>query len=173
MRLSVFLLSPLLHTLFHDLRFPPFLASPIPPIPPKRRRRSFFFTFIFAYLADALGFKYFGALAGVMFVVGGLGGLLQYPLGQHLTGTCHGVAQGEADTADCSPGLWALGNVVMTLTIAASLMFSYQDWKERRESPALHSASSQSLLSLGGNAEESESLFGKHVEMRKQAYGSA
>jgi hypothetical protein len=105
----------------------------------------------------------------------------------YMTGTCHGAAQGDADPADCSPGMWAQGNVLMTLTLAASLLFSYQDWKERRDEPALHSASSQSLLALDrgkGDGEEAAALFGgkgwsglegrpQSVEMRNQSvYGS-
>ena len=34
--------------------------------------RTFLFTFLFAYLADSLGFKYFGVLAGMVFVFSGL-----------------------------------------------------------------------------------------------------
>jgi hypothetical protein len=49
--------------------------------------RTFLFTFLFAYLADTMGFKYFGVLAGIMFAVGGFVGLLQYPLAFWAAGT--------------------------------------------------------------------------------------
>jgi hypothetical protein len=51
--------------------------------------RTFLFTYFFAYLADALGFKYFGVLAGVAFFCAGLAGLLQSPLMRFGAGTCH------------------------------------------------------------------------------------
>jgi hypothetical protein len=50
--------------------------------------RTFLFTFLFAYLADTMGFRYFGVLAGIMFAVGGFVGLLQYPLAFWAAGKC-------------------------------------------------------------------------------------
>jgi MFS family permease len=39
--------------------------------------RTFLFTFFFAQLADVMGFKFFGMLAGIIFAIGGLLGLVQ------------------------------------------------------------------------------------------------
>ncbi|KAJ1399549.1 hypothetical protein B484DRAFT_484002, partial [Ochromonadaceae sp. CCMP2298] len=51
--------------------------------------RTSFYTFFFAYLADVLGFRYFGMLAGIISLLGGILGTLQYPLAQYVQGTCH------------------------------------------------------------------------------------
>lgn len=96
--------------------------------------RTFFFTFLFAYIADTLGFKYFGALSGVMFVIGGVFGLLQYPLSQIAMGTCHLNLAGESET--CSRGSWREVNLFMLVTIALSFLFSYRDFVRRKRSIA-------------------------------------
>ena len=51
--------------------------------------RTLLYTFLFAYIADTMGFHYFGVLAGLMFVISGVVGLLQYPLAKWAEGTCH------------------------------------------------------------------------------------
>ena len=55
--------------------------------------RTFLYTFLFAYIADTMGFHYFGVLAGLMFVISGIVGLLQYPLAKWAEGTCHLVTR--------------------------------------------------------------------------------
>jgi len=90
--------------------------------------RTSFFTFFFAYLADTLGFRYFGMLAGIIFLLGGVAGMFQYPLAQIGSGTCH---HAHANFDSCSHGEWFNINLVMTLMIAAMLYFSYQDYRRR------------------------------------------
>jgi MFS family permease len=65
--------------------------------------RTFLFTYFFAYLADALGFRYFGVLAGASFLVAGCAGLLQSPLMEWGAGDCHLY---KDPPADCDPGNW-------------------------------------------------------------------
>jgi len=91
--------------------------------------RTFLFTFLFAYLADVFGFKYFGILGGLMFVLGGLLSLTQYSLTAWAAGTCH-----TFDTVQpgCSSGYWDTVNMVQLLSQFVLLAFTYQDWIRRR-----------------------------------------
>jgi hypothetical protein len=93
--------------------------------------RVFLFTFLFAYLADSLGFRYFGVLAGLMFVTGGFIGLLQYPLAQWAAGTCH-LATSPVGKIHCSRGMWSGINLVMAISLLSMFWFSYRDWVRRR-----------------------------------------
>ena len=110
--------------------------------------RTSLFTFFFAYLADSLGYKYFGMLAGIIFFLAGLLGILQYPLAQYVAGTCH---DDGADQETCSNGHWMIVNVISLLMITSTLHFSYQDYR-RRHVPRLgertysHSMSSMSTF---------------------------
>jgi hypothetical protein len=93
--------------------------------------RTFLFTFLFAYMADTMGFKYFGVLAGLMFVMAGFVSLLQYPLASWATGTCH-LAVSSTQRMNCDNGRWTFINLIMTLSLLASLSFCYTDWVRRR-----------------------------------------
>lgn len=77
--------------------------------------RTFLFTYFFAYLADALGFKYFGVLAGVAFFMAGVVGLLQSPLLVFGAGTCHQFK--DPLTEDCSTGNWQYVNVAQLVCL--------------------------------------------------------
>lgn len=90
--------------------------------------RTSFYTFFFAYLADTLGYKYFGMLAGIIFVLGGLLGITQYPLAQLVAGTCH---DDNADQDTCSHGHWAIVNLIMLVMVASTLYFTVADWRRR------------------------------------------
>ncbi len=103
--------------------------------------RTFFYTFVFAFLADVLGFKYFGVLAGIMFVIGGVLSLVQYPLAQVMAGSCHL----EAENDICDPGYWLYLNYFMALSIATTWYFSYQDWRNRTDLLAYHESSKHSI----------------------------
>lgn len=93
--------------------------------------RTFFFTFTFAYLADVLGFKYFGVLAGIMFVLGGVLGILQYPLAEFAVRVC--TSNPLTQHLSCTEGYWSQVNLVMTVCIASTLFFSYADWQRRND----------------------------------------
>ena len=93
--------------------------------------RTFLFTFLFAYIADTMGFRYFGVLAGIMFVGGGLVGLLQYPLAKWATGTCH-LATSSLSRIHCSRGNWTVVNMAMMISMLAMFWFAYRDWIRRR-----------------------------------------
>lgn len=133
--------------------------------------RTFFFTFTFAYLADTLGFKYFGVLAGVMFVLGGVIGVLQYPLAEFAVRRCkvHPLTQVEV----CTDGLWSQVNCVMLVTIASTLYFSYHDYVRRKLPNAgrvlrQESSSQESSLLL-----PRRSLLQRESSSSKTAYGTA
>lgn len=92
--------------------------------------RTFFYTFFFAYLADVLGFKYFGVLAGVVFVVGGVMSFLQYPLAEYGSGSC--TAYSATPSTDCACN-WPKISAFATFLIISTLIFSYQDFRRRTE----------------------------------------
>lgn len=98
--------------------------------------RTFLFTFLFAYLADVFGFKYFGILGGLMFVLGGLLSLTQYSLTAWAAGTCHSF---ETPQPGCSNGYWDTINLVQLLSQFALLTFTYQDWIRRRREAVVFS----------------------------------
>jgi hypothetical protein len=108
--------------------------------------RTFFFTFVFAYLADTLGFKYFGVLAGIMFVLGGVLSVLQYPLAQVAAASC--VPDPMTSVMSCSSGYWRNVNIFMAVTILSTLSFSYQDWARRKQSALRRSKSGASGAEL-------------------------
>jgi MFS family permease len=113
--------------------------------------RTFFFTFVFAYLADVLGFKYFGVLAGVMFLGGGIVSFLQMPLVEYVKGTCHDLSD-STGSVECDPGNWNAMYVVMAILIGYTLDFSYRDWLIRKEV----ASSEMSLLYQQGSAQDDE-----------------
>mmetsp|Transcript_2839 Transcript_2839/g.6562 ORF Transcript_2839/g.6562 Transcript_2839/m.6562 type:complete len:518 (+) Transcript_2839:93-1646(+) len=90
--------------------------------------RTSFYTFFFAYLADVLGFRYFGMLAGIIFLLGGILGMAQYPLAQYGRGTCHLEGADES----CSHGKWGTVNRWMLVMVAGSFYFGYQDHLRRQ-----------------------------------------
>ena len=93
--------------------------------------RTFVFTFTFAYLADVLGFSYYGVLAGVLFMTSGFIGLLQYWLRIAIAGTCHLKLE---DT--CSHGNWHLLHTIVLISLILILpIISYKDYWRRRTSP--------------------------------------
>ena len=110
--------------------------------------RTSFFTFFFAYLADALGFKFFGMLAGVIFLFGGFLGMLQIPLATYAAGDCHVLT---VDQATCSKGNWGTVNCAMVAMVSATLYFTYQDHCRRRR--ATQVATRTSKIGSGANIE--------------------
>lgn len=92
--------------------------------------RTFLFTFLFAYLADTLGFKYYGVLSGIMFAVGGFAGLFQYYLAEYASGTCH-LQQEHEQGVECDRGRWSEVNTIMAATLVMTFYFSYKDWTRR------------------------------------------
>jgi MFS family permease len=128
--------------------------------------RTSFFTFFFAYLADVLGFSYFGMLGGVIFLLAGVLGMLQYPLALYAAGDCHVYT---SDQSTCDKGRWALVNTVMVTMVAASLYFTYQDYVRR--AAALEKVKSAMTGANSGNSNGRTSAG--MVEMGKPAsYGA-
>lgn len=81
--------------------------------------RAFLFTYFFAALPKKMGFKYFGILAGISFLVAGITQLSMTSLIGYATGTCHLVAFADGhpssnhdhanddyDRPDCDVGNW-------------------------------------------------------------------
>lgn len=102
--------------------------------------RTFFFTFLFAYLADTLGFQYFGVLSGVMFIFGGLVGVFQYFLTLYASGKCYMVMSENTTNIEtlCTSGKWFEVNCVMTVCILCCLVFSYCDYLRREKQKTLN-----------------------------------
>lgn len=90
--------------------------------------RTFLFTYFFAFLADSLGFKYFGVLAGVSFFVAGLAGLLQSPLMELGAGTCH---LDPNPPSGCFMGNWGWINVIQLGCLFSLYLVPIMDAKER------------------------------------------
>lgn len=117
--------------------------------------RTSLFTFVFAYLADTLGFKYFGVLGGVMFVSAGILSFLQVPLANAINGTCHlhtvteavmsAAGKHHGKTIDISPpistitevtcthGYWWYWNIFVFIVIIGTYYFAYQDYQLRAQ----------------------------------------
>jgi len=76
--------------------------------------RSFLFTYFFAALPKKMGFKYFGILAGISFLVAGVTQLSMKSVIKYATGTCHLLAFTDTpythneigDEPDCDKGNW-------------------------------------------------------------------
>lgn len=125
--------------------------------------RTSFFTFFFAYLADVMGFQFFGMLGGIIFLLAGVLGMLQYPLAQYATGNCHILTQ---DQATCDKGRWAQVNTVMVLMITSTLYFTYCDYERRAAADRAENALIASSLVEMANKK------GGPVGNEKARYGS-
>ncbi|RYH16558.1 hypothetical protein EON65_29915 [archaeon] len=114
--------------------------------------RTFFFTFVFAYLADTLGFKYFGVLAGVMFVLGGVLGILQYPIAEFASKMC--VDNPLTHVPSCTTPYWLQVNMIMAVTILSTLAFSYHDYSRRRVDATKNTRIGRGVSSTSVNSTE-------------------
>merc|ERR1711988_622789 len=92
--------------------------------------RTSLFTYFFAYLADALGFRYFGILAGVSFFLSGLASLIQAPLMDWASGTCH--LQG-ADLDTCDNGNWPFLYYVQSFCFLCLFLIPIFDRREEAQ----------------------------------------
>jgi hypothetical protein len=126
--------------------------------------RTFLFTFFFAYLPDALGFKYFGVLAGIAFILAGMVSFVQFPLGSYARGACnHYIYSDHHDLHCVSGGNWKLVNTLVMLTIASTWLFTIRDYYRRREHDQLksdyhlHYSRSQSNNNNNNNKKQSSS----------------
>jgi MFS family permease len=109
--------------------------------------RTSLFTFFFAYLADVLGFQFFGMMGGIIFLMAGVLGMLQYPLGMYAAGTCHIYS---SDPSTCDKGRWGYVNAVMVVMLASTFLFTYQDFVRRRaQLRALEATESASSTATG------------------------
>lgn len=119
--------------------------------------RTFLFTYFFAYLADALGFRYFGVLAGVAFVAAGLAGMLQAPLMDWGAGTCHLTYPPEMD---CDAGKWELINFVQLACLAALYLVPFFDAQDPQVIHHQNVKKAQSPALTGGGASTKTSGYG-------------
>ena len=85
--------------------------------------RTFVFTFAFAYLSDTMGFRYFGMLSGMMFLLCGLVGFLMYPL----------VHWAHRDSPENASHRWYLMNLVRFILFIFSYGFCIQDYLDRKK----------------------------------------
>jgi MFS family permease len=120
--------------------------------------RTALYTFFFAYLADVLGFRYFGMMGGIIFLLAGVLGMLQYPLALYGAGTCHVFT---SDQSTCDQGQWAWVNTAMVVMILSTLYFVYQDYVRR--DAALKAAQSTPLGQTGAGA---------RIELTTTPYGA-
>jgi len=92
--------------------------------------RTFLFTYFFAYLADALGFRFFGVLAGVSFLFAGCAGLLQSPLMEFGAGDCHLTPK---PVPGCDSGNWSTINYYQVACLASLYVIPLMDmWAARK-----------------------------------------
>lgn len=108
--------------------------------------RTFLFAFIFAYAADTMGFKFYGILMGIMFVIGAFVSLLQYHLAKWATGTCHNATE---EGTYCSKGNWDSVNLLVVITMLLSFAFAFEDWRRRRAILRKVSSSRINLNAIG------------------------
>lgn len=121
--------------------------------------RTSFYTFFFAYLADVLGFRYFGMLGGIIFLLAGVLGMLQIPLASYGAGNCHILT---ADQASCDKGNWDKVNMVMVGCLTSLLYFTYQDYVRRKAEEVSNN-----------NANKADHVeLGRLVATRDQSYGA-
>jgi len=101
--------------------------------------RTFTFNFFFAFLADKLGFRYFGILAGISFAVAGVCGFLQQPLLEWGHEPCNQVG---ATPDSCGHGNWVtihwlkLGTFLLMYLLPASIYLVEEKPTGRRRTPA-------------------------------------
>ena len=120
--------------------------------------RTAFFTFFFAYLADVLGFAYFGMLGGIIFLFAGILGMLQYPLALYAAGNCHLY---ETDPYTCDKGNWSVVNTIMLLFMFSTYYFTYQDYIHRNNTNKMNE---MTINNTNNNMNE--------IQMSKTVYGA-
>jgi hypothetical protein len=105
--------------------------------------RTFLFNYYFTFVADRLGFRFFGILAGVSFFIAALFGLLQAPLLEYIQSPC--VNFGDSPES-CAVARWRLVNLVKLITIASLYGFT---WRPSTDKPVSNNRYDvQLLLSL-------------------------
>jgi len=90
--------------------------------------RTFLYTFIFAYLADAMGFRYFGLLSGILFLVAGALGLGQYWLALWAQDTCLPAEIGPVVPSSCHGGRWRTVNRWMLVSFLLLFLICLRDY---------------------------------------------
>lgn len=128
--------------------------------------RTFLYPFVFAYIADICGYKYFGVLGGVLFVCGAIASVFTIPLSLFAQGDCHTyvstltTAGGDGDAAGdssvnknfetCNHGIWKGIFLLIAISFAALLLaFPAYDWYYRR-THGLNGASSRAAEDKAG-----------------------
>lgn len=126
--------------------------------------RTFLFTYFFAYLADALGFRYFGVLAGISFLFAGAAGLLQSPLLELGAGTCHLTVPAEPG---CFQGRWQWINVAQLACLACLYIIPVLDAREEKYQQQKHIE--QDSRGMKGSAGHSRSSMPRYTQFQEQA----
>jgi MFS family permease len=98
------------------------------------------FTFFFAYIADTLGFRFFGLVAGMQFLIAGIVGLAQAPAANWASGDCHKHRfqvhdRHEHQDSVCDLGEWLTLDYIMLFTLFSLYLFVYGDYKYRQQPP--------------------------------------
>ena len=120
--------------------------------------RSFLYPFVFAYMADVLGYEYFGMIGGIMYMVAAIASLAQIPLTSWAAGSCH-----IEYNIDCSSGGWEFIHISIIFSLLLLLILPIFDHKQRqqqqRQQQRQHEGISLpvvSTISINNNNESSE-----------------
>jgi len=111
--------------------------------------RTFLFTYFFAYLADALGFKYFGILAGVAFFMAGLAGMLQSPLMDYASGDCH---LAYPPSPGCDVGRWGIIHLLQVACLCALYLIPFLDFQDVKGQQQAQKSSSSSTATSSSSS---------------------
>jgi hypothetical protein len=158
--------------------------------------RTFLYPFVFAYIADVCGYKYFGILGGVLFVSGAVVSVFTIPLSNWAMGDCHAFnnvalggdsnanseAEGSAVAevfAHCSHGQWNIIFFVIALSFGALLLafptfdLYYRRQLARRQGGSSLLSGTGGLSGYGSVATEDDSASGIQLGGRKGGKGSS
>jgi len=96
--------------------------------------RQFMFPVSIALITSRLGFKFFGLLNGIAFLLSGVAQLFMVPLVNEVKGTCHNYnSQDQALIIDaCDHGNWIELHVVEFIVFAVLLLVPFFDNREKR-----------------------------------------
>jgi MFS family permease len=110
--------------------------------------RTFLFNYFFTFVADRLGFRFFGILAGISFFIAALCGLLQAPLLTYIQSPC--TEFGDS-TVSCMETRWKLINAVKLVSIASLFGFTWLPSHRRRKNHNIKNTGSYELVNQGKN----------------------
>mmetsp|Transcript_26080 Transcript_26080/g.30896 ORF Transcript_26080/g.30896 Transcript_26080/m.30896 type:complete len:561 (-) Transcript_26080:109-1791(-) len=94
--------------------------------------RTFLFNYYFTFVADRLGFRFFGILAGASFFIAAVFGLLQAPLLAYIQSPC---VEFGATREECEVVRWKMINTAKLISIACLFGFTVRFKKSPQSRP--------------------------------------